>query len=344
MHLNELKTTWRFSSLSGALALFCIFACGPASADPGSAVLGSINGEPITQDQVEASASVALRTVDLEYARKRHETLEMALGQYMAQRLLELAAKEEGTTAEQILTGLSSADVSDADVDAFYEANKSRIQGTKDQMQGRIREYLAQQQMQAAYSAYVGGLQERYKATTLMQPFRAQVDPVGPSLGPAEAPVTVVEFSDFQCPYCVRVYPVLQDLVKTYGNKVRLVYRQFPLNIHDQARVASEASLCADEQNRFWDMHNTFFNNQSTVNKAGSRRVAEGLGLDMKAYDECMASGRSAARVDKDLADGEVLGVTGTPATFINGRMVSGAASAEQFKSLIDDELARLAK
>jgi protein-disulfide isomerase len=344
MRCNEFKISRRFSPLPGALALLSLWAFGSALAEPVNPVLGSINGDPITQDQVEASAAVALRSIDLEYARKRHEALEMALGQYMAEQLLDLAAKEQGTTREKLLEGLSEVTVTDADIDGFYEDNKARIQGTKEQLKEKIREYLAQQQMQGVYSAYVDGLQKRYKAETLLQPFRAQVDPIGPSLGPDNAPVTLVEFSDFQCPYCVRIYPVLQDLVKSYKDKVRLVYRQFPLNIHDRARVASEASLCADEQNRFWEMHNSFFINQSSVSKDGARRVAQGLDLDMKAYDECMESGRSSARVDRDLVDGQILGVTGTPATFVNGRMVSGAVSAEQLKSMIDDELARLGK
>ncbi|MCJ7558143.1 MAG: DsbA family protein [Gammaproteobacteria bacterium] len=341
MRLNDSINTLRNLASIKGLALLAVLASGPVAAAPAPDVLGSIDGEPITLEQVEASAAVELRTVDLEFARKRHETLELALGQYMAERLLDIAAAEQGSTREKLLDGLSAGSVSDADIDEFYEANKSRIQGSKEQLKEKIRQYLSQQGMQAAYAEYLSGLQKRYKAETFMQPFRMPVDAIGPSLGNKDAPVTLVEFSDFQCPYCVTIYPVLQEMVKTYGDKVRLVYRQFPLDIHDKAREASEASLCADEQDRFWDMHNSFFNHQQALRGGGITNVAEGMNLDMKAFNECMQSGRSAARVDRDMRDAQVLGVTGTPATFVNGRMVSGAVGAQQLKAMIDEELAR---
>ena len=341
MQLNDSMNSLRSQASIKGLALLAVLASGLVSAEPVPDVLGSVDGEPITLEQVEASAAIELSTVDLEFARKRHETLEVALGQYMAERLLDIAAAEQGTTREALLDGLSVVSVSDADVDEFYEANKSRIQGSKDQLSEKIRQYLSQQRMQTAYAEYLGGLQKRYKAETFMQPFRLPVDAIGPSLGNKDAAVTLVEFSDFQCPYCVTIYPVLQEMVKTYGDKVRLVYRQFPLDIHDKAREAAEASLCADEQGRFWDMHNSFFNHQQALRGDGIKSVAEGMNLDMKAFNECMGSGRAAALVDRDMRDAQVLGVTGTPATFVNGRMVSGAVSAQQLKAMIDEELAR---
>lgn len=341
MRLNDSMIYWRKLATIRCLVLMAALVTSPLVAQAASDVLGSIDGVPVTVEQVEASAAAELGAVDLEFARKRHETLEAALGQYMAERLLDIAAAEQGSTPEKLLAGLSVDSVSDADIDEFYEANKSRIQGSKEQLKERIRQYLAQQRTQTAYAEYLAGLQTRYKAETFMQPFRMPVEPVGPSMGNENAPVTLVEFSDFECPYCVTIYPVLQEMVKIYGDKVRLVYRQYPLDIHSGARRAAEASLCADEQGRFWDMHNMFFDQQKTLKSGGIEKFAENIKLDMKAFNECMQSGRSAARVDRDMRDAQVLGVTGTPATFVNGRMVSGAVGAEQLKAMIDEELAR---
>lgn len=337
MRSNESKFSWRVS----ALAVASILVTSPVVAEDGSSVLATINGEPITRAQVEASASAELKSVDLEYARKRHETLEMALGQLLAERLLDTAAAEDGTSREQMLAGLAAGQVTDADIDAFYEANKARINGSKEQLKEQIRQYLGQQRMQSAYSELVASLQERYKAKTLLEPFRIPVEPIGPAMGPANAPVTLIEFSDFECPYCVRIYPTLQQVVKKYGNKVRLVYRQFPLDIHDNAFKAAEASLCADDQGKFWGMHNAMFDNMQAVKSGGFGELANTLGLDMKAFNVCMASGKFAARVEQDMEDGSVVGVTGTPATFVNGRLVSGAISMERLSAMIDEELAR---
>lgn len=312
-----------------------------SAADHGSEVLGRIGGEAITRSQVESSAAVRLRRLELEYQRKRHEAVEMALGQYMAEQLLDRAAADQGRSPEQLVSGLSQALVTDADIDAFYEANKSRIRGTREQLGEQIREYLAQQQTQAAFTELMEGLQERYKARTLLEPFRLPVSADGPAIGPADAPVTVVEFSDFECPYCVRIYPMLQEVVQKYEGKVRLVYRQFPLDIHDNAFRAAEASLCADAQGRFWDMHNAMFDNQQALEGDGLKELAAALGLDLGRFSQCMDSGRYAEQVNRDLQDGEVLGVSGTPATFVNGRMISGAVSGDVLIKMIDEELAR---
>ena len=341
MRLNNSMSYWRRQAPIKGLALMAVLASGPLATQAAPDVLGSIDGEPVTIEQVEASAELELRTVDLEFARKRHETLEAALGQYMAERLLDIAAAEQGSTPEKLLAGLSVDSVSDADIDEFYQANQSRIQGSKEQLKEKIRQYLAQQRTQTAYAGYLAGLQTRYKAETFMQPFRLPVDAIGPSMGNKDAPVTLVEFSDFQCPYCVTIYPVLQEMVKIYGDKVRLVYRQFPLDIHSKAREASEVSLCADEQGRFWDLHNAFFDNQQSLRGNGIAEITGRMNLDMKAFNECMQSGRAVARLDRDMRDAQVLGVTGTPATFVNGRMVSGAVGMQQLKAMIDEELAR---
>ena len=163
-----------------------------------------------------------------------------------------------------------------------------------------------------------------------------------PGKGSEDAPVTIVEFSDFECPFCSRVVPTLDRISERYGDQVRIVFRQFPLdNLHPNARKAAEASLCAEEQGKFWEMHDAMFANQRQLQVAQLKRQAGELGLDTNAFDECLDSGRHAAQVQADVDAGAGLGVTGTPAFLINGRFLSGAQPFEAFEKVIEDELRR---
>ncbi len=160
-------------------------------------------------------------------------------------------------------------------------------------------------------------------------------------IGPANAPVTLIEYSDFQCPFCSRIFPTLQQVVKEYGNKVRFVYRHFPLtSIHPYAQKAAEASECAAEQGKFWQFHDLVFSNQEQLNLEQLKTWGKQLGLNTSKYNDCIDSGKYAKRVQTDMQEGEQKGVSGTPATFINGQLVSGALPFESFKQIIDQAIA----
>jgi protein-disulfide isomerase len=162
--------------------------------------------------------------------------------------------------------------------------------------------------------------------------------------GPASAPVTLVEFSDFHCPFCKGVEATLDQVRSRYGDKVRLVFKDFPIDsLHPQSRPAHEAARCADEQGKFWEYHTVLFaGNPKTPDQL--KGVAQQVGLDMAKYDQCVASGKHRAAVQKEIDEGRRLGVTGTPAFFINGRLLSGAQPLASFTRLIDDELSRVAQ
>ena len=186
-------------------------------------------------------------------------------------------------------------------------------------------------------------LEQRYGVAYLVEPVRYEVAADGfPARGPADAPVTIVEFSDFECPFCARLVPTLEQAKREYGDDLRVVYRHFPLtSIHPYAWKAAEASLCADEQGQFWELHDLIFAEQDAVTIADLNEKAARLGLDAKAFNECLDSGRYYDAVLADLYDGDALGVTGTPAMFVNGRLVSGAVPFEVLAEVIDDELRR---
>ena len=175
----------------------------------------------------------------------------------------------------------------------------------------------------------------------LIEPPRIDVAAEGPSLGPAGAPVTIIEFSDYQCPFCKRAEPTVREIAKRYPEQVRLVFRHFPLdNIHPEARSAAEAATCAEDQGKFWEFHELLFDELSEPREGRSCASSPGQAkLDLAAFDACVAERRHRARVDADVAAGREAGVSGTPAFYVNGIPLSGARSVDEFVKLIEREL-----
>ena len=225
-----------------------------------------------------------------------------------------------------------------------FMARKDAIKQPKDKVADQIRNYLLQQETQRVSKKYLDGLRTKFPVRSFFEPFRASVATAGePTQGTDKAAVTIVEFSDFQCPVCKRMEPVLKQVMRSYGDQVRLVYRQFPLsNLHPYAQKAAEASLCAFEQDQFWPMHDAMFADQKKLAVSALKETAAGLGMDANQFSQCLDSGRYAQRVSRDLAEGQATGlITGTPTLFVNGRYISGAVPYEQIANVIDDELRR---
>jgi len=169
---------------------------------------------------------------------------------------------------------------------------------------------------------------------------RYSVDIAGaPRKGNAKASITLIEFSDFQCPFCARVGPTLDQIEKTYGERVQVVFKHLPLRIHPKAPAAHAAAEAAHRQGKFWEMHDLIFANQREMSPESYEKYAQQLGLDVERFRKDVASTEVRARVQRDSDAAAGLGVTGTPAFFINGRFLSGAQPFESFKRLIDEEL-----
>jgi protein-disulfide isomerase len=164
-----------------------------------------------------------------------------------------------------------------------------------------------------------------------------------PTLGPENAPVTIVEFSDFQCPYCRGFAPTLKSIKKDFGDKVRIVYRQAPIaSIHPFAFKAAEASLCAQEQGKFWELHDLMFAEQEKLAVADLKKKARTLGMDGKKFDSCLDTGRTVERVQTDMAEAQRVGVNGTPAAFVNGiELKGGSVPYDVVAAAIQKELRR---
>src|SRR3989338_2499977 len=160
-----------------------------------------------------------------------------------------------------------------------------------------------------------------------------------PFRGGKDAKITIVEFSDYQCPYCVRAESVVEQIMETYGNKVKFVYRDFPLPGHQFAQKAAEASECADDQGKFWEYHDLLFENQQSLATSNLKQYAKDLGLNTEQFNSCLDSGKYTQEVRKDLNDGASYSVEGTPAFFVNGKPVVGAQPFSVFKEIIEEEL-----
>lgn len=158
--------------------------------------------------------------------------------------------------------------------------------------------------------------------------------------GDFKAPITLVEYSDFECPFCERHYPTLKKILSDYQGQVRLVYKHFPLGFHPNAQKAAEASECAADQGKFWEYHDKLFDNQPQGYSLDKfKQWAKDLKLDAAEFNDCLDSGKYAGKVQADEVDGQTRGVQGTPATFVNGQLVSGAVPYESFQSVIDQIL-----
>src|SRR6202035_2546559 len=257
--------------------------------------------------------------------------------------MVEAEAKAKGVTKEVLLADATkAADVTDADVDKFYDENKAQIPPTmtKEQVTPRIKGYLAQQRQGEARQKFFSALEAKYKAEYKIEPIRVSVESAGfPAMGPANAPVTIVEFSDFQCPFCSRLKPTMEQVRAKYGDKVRIVFRQYPLPMHQNASKAAEAALCANDQGKFWEMHNAMFDDQQGLAVDALKAKAAKLGLNAGTFNTCLDTSKHADQVRADIAAGSTAGVSGTPAMFVNGRFISGAVPLDDISKVVDDEL-----
>jgi protein-disulfide isomerase len=325
--------------LPGALLLACAAGLPARAAD--SQVLAVVNGKPITEADVRQANAEQFKAMEREYQTNTHNLLESGLDQVINDRLVEAEAAARGVSKDQILAEIKTAQVSDADVDKFYDENKARIPRPKEQVAAQIKQYLEGQNQQKSRGEFFNGLKGKYKVDVKLEPIRVTVAANGPAKGPATAPVTIVEFSDFQCPFCGQLTPTLEQVKAKYGDKIRIVFRQYPLPFHQNAQKAAEAALCANEQGKFWEFHDYMFKNQNALGVDQLKAKAAELGLNADSFGKCVDSGKTATAIQTDIKEGSAAGVSGTPALFINGRFISGAVPIDQITSVIDDELRR---
>jgi protein-disulfide isomerase len=303
--------------------------------------VATVGGQTITRTQLEDHVRAKL----IEIEGERYEAMREGLDELISDELMKQEAKARNITPDALEKAEITDKVpapSDADVQKMYDENKAQLQGqTLEQIKPRIVEYLKNQKEEARRTAFIGELKKKYKTSDSLKPPVVAVDTAGrpEKGGGAKAPVTIVYFSDYECPFCGRAEASVDQVMKTYGDKVRLVFRDYPLPMHANARPAAEAANCANAQGKFWEYHEKLFKNQRDLGAEKLVTYAEQVGLDKAKFADCLAKKSFSAAIDKDIADGQKVGVNGTPAFFINGRSLSGAQPFEKFKEVIDDEL-----
>ena len=316
----------------------------PAGTQAGMpAPLAEVEGEAITAEDLERALGAKLRKLEEQiYDLKRSQ-----LDTLIADRLLAQEAAKRGTSVAALLDAEVTAKVglvTEQEVEKFYRANKARLRGEEAAVREQIRTHLQQQTLAAQSARFVETLRSQAKIVDRLQAppvVRVEVPIDGaPVRGLATAPVTLVEFSDFHCPFCKQVQSTLKQLLERYPGKVKLVYRDFPIDsLHPEARRAAEAARCAQDQGKFWEYHDLLFAGPPRAAPEDLERYAGQVGLDLAAFGRCLSGGVHRAAVQRDLDEGARLGVAGTPGFFINGRPLSGAQPFEVFVRVIEEEL-----
>lgn len=325
------------------LALATLFS---AQAKPQAGADGPIAvvaGQPIYEQDLMSVAGPSL----LDLRKQEYKLKSDALNQLIRKKLIEVEAKKKGLSTEELLKQEVDSKISDPSDDlakGYYLAVKSQTTLPFEQIKSQVKQLLRAAEVEQAREKYADFVRDKVEVSILLQPPVVQVD-YDPARvkGNADAQVTIVEFADFQCPFCSRVQPLLKDVLAKYKGKVKLSYQDFPLpQIHQHAEIAAEASRCALAQGKYWEMHDAMFADQSKLDEAALVKTAAGLGLAQNSFESCLKSGKYKAVVQRDVEAGSQAGVNATPTFFINGEFLSGAQSDADFTKIIDRQLSAL--
>jgi predicted DsbA family dithiol-disulfide isomerase len=302
-----------------------------------------VAGRAISEEEFRSAVGSRLVAIETQ----AYEGRERLLMELIDRRLLEKEAAHRGISPEALQSAEIDAKlppVTDEEIATVRDQNRERLVGVAEaQATQAIRDAVLTQHRADRRREYLQELRERANVRVLLEVPRVEMQPVdGPTLGPSAAPVTIVEFADFECPYCAQVIPIMKRVREAYGDKVRFVFRDFPLSIHANAGKAAEAGACAREQGKFWEMHDELFKDQRHLGVSDLKNAAKTLGLDVEAFDSCLDSSRHEATWKAESQEGEKYGVTGTPYFFVNGRIVNGVVPFAALKVMIDEELERV--
>ena len=302
-------------------------------------VLATVKGEPITSGDIEDSLKALVFDIQEQVYKLRKDELDLTINDTL---LTQEAGRRKITTTALLDMEVKPVAVTDEQAQKFFNENKERISGDFTETKDAIKRYLEQIEVRRAEAALV----EKFRAAASIQVFLTVPEsPVfsisttnQPSLGKDNAPVTIIAFTDYQCPSCASMHPSLERVVKEYGDKVRLVARDFPLTQHAEAFKAAEAAEAAREQGKYWEYIQVLLKNQSLLTVDKLKGYATEVGLDRTRFDSALDTGKFKESVQLDIDDGIRLGLKGTPTLFVNGRRVS-VKSYEDLKALVDAAL-----
>lgn len=322
----------------------------PGGSVPPDTVVANWDGGQITYGELADSVRNQVTQMEVEYLTNRHNAEKGALEQMMIEALLEAEAKARGLDGAEALMKIEVEDKVSApteqEIVEFYEVIKRQARGAPlEQIRPQVEAELLRRKQGERAQAYIAELKSKMNASSEL-PFpdlpriAVSVDD-DPMMGVKDAPITIVQFAEYQCPYCGKAGESIDRVMEEYAGKVQMVYRDFPLSFHPRAVPAAVAANCAGEQDKYWEMHKLLMSNQRALEEGDLVAHAQTLELDMAKWNTCREDPAQAAEVQADMEAGAEAGVSGTPAFFINGIMLSGALPFEQFKEVIDRELER---
>lgn len=347
-----MKMGWRWmwgACAAGALLAMALTGSAqtPQTTPPPKDVVATVGNDVITMAELERLSASELATID----EQRYRVLDRKLAMIIAERLINAEAKRRGVSVEALLHAevLSKMPpVTGEDVDAFIAQNRARLPANDPDLKSKVADYLHRLQLGQRQEAYAVSLRGQMPVQVYLkppEPIRVSIDPnIGFARGPREAPVTIVEFSDYHCPFCRTVVGTLKQIIAQYPDRVRWVFRDFPIaGLHPEAQAAHEAARCAGEQGKFWPYHDLLFERPPDVSPAALRALASQVGVEAVAFGQCLDSRKYRAAVNADIEAGTKLGITGTPTFFINGALFVGNQPLAEFQRIIERELGRTA-
>ncbi|MBL7714674.1 MAG: DsbA family protein [Bdellovibrionales bacterium] len=322
----------------------------PKAEGASSGPIAKIGNEEITEEMLIGDER--LEFVDLN--KKIYDFKMERLNKLLEEKLIGAEAKKANMSLpeyiEKKVVG-GSIKVSNSEIEKFIDdrrlprAQIDKDEETKKKVRGQISAFIENEKKQTKVANYVAKLTAGHPVEVYFTKprFQFNVDiSKSPILGSKDAPVTIIEYSDFQCPYCSKAAMTVNQIKKKFGGKVKVVFKHFPLPIHREARPASEASMCVHDQNpdKFWKYHDLLFANQDKFDEASLEKFAKDAGVNVDKFKDCFKSGKFRETVQKDYMDGDKLGVKSTPTFFVNGQLVSGAQPIEVFSDVIEEEIA----
>jgi len=318
---------------------------GPAA----SAAAGKIAGKTVTVGEVDEWIRDQLfkQATRGNNATKVFEVRTRAFEQMANEQALDAMAAKTGKDREALMREEieKRASVSDEDVQKYYEENKARFRNMPFEKVGpAVKRQLQAQKQVAAMQDFTKGLREQLGFENALEQPRFDIGSKGPTRGPDDAPVTLVEFSDYECPFCKASESVVKQVLERYPTQVKLLFKNFPIEMHPKARPAAEAALCAEEQGKFWEFHDKLFEKAPQIGSDQLGAIATEAGLDPAKLDACIQAKKLSAKIDADLEEGKKAGVAGTPSFYVNGVPLASGRSIDDFAKAINAELTRLGK
>ena len=315
------------------------------SSKPERQPLAAVAGQPIYEEDLLPLIGNQLQQLQSQ----EFELKSRALDILISQRVLQMEADKKGTTLEKLVAEQVDSKVpepTEGEVEAFYLAQRDHLSRPYEEVKDQLRDGLKQTKLQQARQNYAKSMRLSADVAIVFSPARTEVgfDPARVR-GDASAPVTIVEFADFQCPYCLKSYPVMKELLAKYKGRVKMAFRDFPLRGgHPQAQLAAEAARCAGEQGKFWEYHDALFSNPEKLDEQALKERARNLELNQESFESCLSSGRFRPAIEEDVRAGTAARVVGTPTFYVNGIQMAGAQPLTAFEKTIEDELSRTVK